>query len=197
MCDKCNAEYEGDSCDCPDDKSASAEPVSEKSAEDQAKQEAAEQGEKLASALIDAANGASDEQRAIVVDIVKAAEADAENAVNYLAGYLQQKQAMGDYAENDMAAEDVMGAASEGEGAEAAEAIPAEAAPAEGEVGAGDEAAAVAELVQALQDAGVTPEELAAMVSGGGAEEAAAPEALPPELAVEGGAAPVAAPVGM
>jgi hypothetical protein len=198
MCEACGDEYSGEACEkCKaEPKEAESKEAAAESDEDLGAAEA--QGAKLAAAILEASNGVSDEHRAIVYDITKRAELDAVNVANYLAGFLTQKAAMADVEMADaMGAEDVMGAASAGDVDDAAaaaisdDAMGADAMGADAmgaDAGGANEEALVAELAQALAEAGVTPEEIAAMATEGGAGEAAAapadiPAELPPEIA--------------
>ena len=142
---------------------------------------AKEVGKQAAAAVIGAMAQPVASQSEIIDSVVKQASVDAENVADFLAGYFS-KQA-------DPAG-DMMGG---GAAPEAAAVDPAAAAGAAPEAGAGGgDQAQMEQVVQALLEAGVSPEELMALIQGqgagadagaapaGGADMAAgAPEAAP------------------
>lgn len=124
-----------------------------------------------------AATGKSSE--AVISDILKTASADADNLVEFMAGFKKGLQKSAD----DMSAA-MPGAGTETPAEEVQEPVPGAEAQ-----GAGD-AQAVQELIQALLASGIAPEELIAMIQSAGGGEGAAP-AMPAEMPAEAAAAPV------
>lgn len=123
----------------------------------------------------------------IVNSIVKQAQADGQNVADYFAGFMSKKAMdVGDTGNT------VMDETSAGPGAGAPAGDPAGAPEAAG-AGAGAGDAEMEQIVQALLQAGISPEELLALVEGGGAEgapaagPAGAGEAAPAAAAAQGG----------
>ena len=164
-------------------KEEKAETKAEDKAEDVKKAEVV--GKEAAAAVIEQLSQPVVSAEEIVNSIVKQASADAVNVADFLAGYLS-KQALDAGSTGDT----VMDETSQGAGAEGAGAVPAGAGA--GAEGAGGEAE-MEQIVQALLQAGVSPEELMALIQGQGGEAGAAPAA--PAGAEMAAGAPEAAPV--
>ena len=142
---------------------SSGETSGETSGESYEKDEkkAEQAGKEAAAAVINQMSQPTASREQIIDSIVKQASADAANVADYLAGFYS-KQAM-DAGDTGNTVMDETSAGPAGAGA----ATGAGAGP---EAGAGAGDAEIEQIVQALLQAGVSPEELLALVQGGGAE---------------------------
>jgi hypothetical protein len=210
-CDKCGEMYaEGAKCGCPPaEKSAAAAPAAAPEgtpAEKTAGVEEAEAAGRQAAAALDQSTkeaAAQAEQmpsrEEVVGSLIKAAKTDAHNVRDYLEGFMSEKSAA-ELAAAGVPPEALAAAAGpeaggippemagamppEAAGAmppEMAGGMPPEAAPGP-EAGGGGEMAAI---LAALEQAGITPEQLIAMLEGAGGAAPAAPEAPPAEPPAE------------
>jgi len=144
--------------------------------------DAEEAGKEAAAAVIKQLNQPVVSAEEIVNSVIKQASIDADNVADFLAGYLTKKS----MDVNDTG-DTVMDATSEGAPVAGPAGEPAGATPGEDEM---------EQIVQALLEAGVSPEELMALIQGQGGAEAGAPEAAAAPAGAEMAAvAPEAAPV--
>lgn len=159
--------------------------AAEEKAEEKAEAKSEAAGKEAAAAVINALAQPVVSQEEIINSIIKTASVDADNVADFLAGYMSKKSMdAGDTGDTVME--------------ETSEGGPAAGAPA-GDPAAGGGAPSEAEMeqiVQALLQAGVSPEELLALVSGGEGQGGAAPAdaamaGMPPvDAGAMGGAVP-------